>query len=119
MNTTGKSSKIPPSEDETTSPKIPNANQIKDRFTEQDIDNQKSENRVFFLKWVRWIMPVLFTFFILIFCSSVLVWAIHYLTSYSWLKPEQLDKIESVIFSGSIGAVVGISFKTYLEKQLP
>ena len=117
MNTTGRSSRIPPHEDETTSSKIEDSNQIKDRFTEQDeIDKQKSENQLFFLKWVRWTMPVLFVFLIGIFCISLLIWATHYLTPWCWLDTKQLDKIESVIFSGSIGVVVGTSFRNYLEK---
>ncbi|MCY4309502.1 MAG: hypothetical protein OXC57_14700 [Rhodobacteraceae bacterium] len=118
MNTTQRWGKIPPSEttDSKTSSKIDDTT-IEEGFTKQgEIDNQKSENQLFFLKWVRWTMPVLFVFLIGIFCISLLIWATHYLTPWCWLDTKQLDKIESVIFSGSIGVVVGTSFRNYLEK---
>lgn len=60
------------------------------------------------------IVVSLMVFFVGIFCVSLAVWVIHYTTPWGWLTPEQLSKIQSVIFSGTLGAVVS----AYMQKRL-
>lgn len=60
------------------------------------------------------IVPVLMILFTLLFVTSIFAWAWHYLTPWVWLKPEQLSKIQSVIFSGALGAIVSNYFKKHL-----
>lgn len=43
------------------------------------------------------------------------IWAWHFLTPYPFLKPPQLEKLQSVIFSGSLGAVISVLAKSYLR----
>jgi len=52
--------------------------------------------------------------FTALFVAAVVVWAVHFLTPLCWLSEEQLSKLQSIIFSGSLGAVVS----TYLQKHL-
>lgn len=61
-----------------------------------------------------WIVPGLMIVFTLLFAASILVWSWHYLTPCGFLTPEQLSKIQSVIFSGSLGAIVS----SYFQKKL-
>lgn len=60
------------------------------------------------------IVPVLMILFTLLFVASIFAWAWHYLTPWVWLKPDQLSKIQSVIFSGALGAIVSSYFKKRL-----
>lgn len=53
-------------------------------------------------------------FLVLIFLASLGVWVFHHITPWQFLTPEQLSKIQSVIFSGSLGAIVS----SYMQKQL-
>ena len=53
-------------------------------------------------------------FFAIAFTSSIAVWLIHFLTTWTWLDNDQLAKIQTVIFSGSLGAVV----TTFAQKHI-
>lgn len=57
---------------------------------------------------------IMMCFFVTVFMASLGAWVIHYITPWCWLTPEQLSKIQSVIFSGSLGAIVS----AYMQKQL-
>ena len=74
----------------------------------------KHRNHGRMLKLWGWIVPSLMIVFSLLFMLSLVAWAWHYLTPWSWLKPDQLSKIQSIIFSGSLGALV----TGYIQKQL-
>jgi hypothetical protein len=52
------------------------------------------------------------------FALSLIVWSWHYLAPacVTWLTAEQLSKIQSVIFSGSLGAIVTSILKKQLDK---
>ncbi|WP_292085356.1 MULTISPECIES: hypothetical protein [unclassified Brevundimonas] len=67
------------------------------------------------LLWLwGWIVPALMIMFTLLFVGSIMAWGIHYLTPWKWLSSEQLAKIQSVIFSGSLGALV----TSYVQKHV-
>ncbi len=61
-----------------------------------------------------WIVPCLMILFTLLFACALFIWSFHFLTPWGWLTPDQLSKLQSIIFSGSIGAVVS----SYLQKNL-
>lgn len=61
-----------------------------------------------------WIAAGMMIFFTLVFVASLTIWMWHQLTPWVWLTDAQLSKIQSVIFSGSIGAIVS----SYMQKQL-
>jgi hypothetical protein len=66
----------------------------------------KDENTLRLLRHSGKIAVCLMWFFALVFVCSMTVWLVHYLTPYGWLSETQLSKIQTVIFSGSIGALV-------------
>jgi hypothetical protein len=47
-------------------------------------------------------------FFTLLFMTTLGTWTWHYIVAsdYGWLTEDQLSKIQSIIFSGSLGAIV-------------
>jgi len=45
-------------------------------------------------------------FFAAVFVASMGVWLFHFLTPWGWLTELQLSKIQTVVFSGSLGALV-------------
>lgn len=73
------------------------------------IDNDIIWTRVF-----GWIVAFLMIFFTSLFVVSLGSWFIHYTTSWCWLSPDQLSKIQSIVFSGLIGAVVS----SYAQKHM-
>jgi hypothetical protein len=74
----------------------------------------KKRNEAWVLKVWGLIVPFLMILFTLLFVVSIFAWAWHYLTPWGWLKPDQLSKIQSVIFSGALGAIVTNYFKKRL-----
>jgi len=51
----------------------------------------------------------------LLLAIGLAVWAWHFLTPCPFLEPHQLEKLQSVIFSGSLGAVVSVLARSYLR----
>lgn len=51
----------------------------------------------------------------LLLTVGVSIWAWHFLTPYNFLSPHQLEKLQSVIFSGSMGAVVSVLARNYIR----
>lgn len=49
------------------------------------------------------------------YVASMGVWLVHFLTPYGWLAPEQLSKIQTVIFLGSLGAVVTVFVQKHIS----
>ncbi len=80
---------------------------------ERQLRGQEQINRLRFLKVYGWVAVSLVGFLVLCFSASFLSWLLHYLTPWHWLDSEQLGKIQSVIFSGSLGAIVSF----ILQKQ--
>ncbi len=52
-----------------------------------------------------------------ILVAGLMVWCWHYLTPWPFLTEPQLSKVQSVIFSGTLGAVVSSLAKGYLSKD--
>ncbi|MGV9005282.1 MAG: hypothetical protein ACOH1H_00950 [Brevundimonas sp.] len=47
---------------------------------------------------------------------GLLVWTWHFLTPCPFLEPHQIEKLQSVIFSGSLGAVISILARNYIRE---
>lgn len=70
--------------------------------------DQKTNNDLNFLKVYGWVLVVLTIVFAFLFIASLVSWACHYVMpeGWGWLKDNQLSKIQSIIFSGTLGAIV-------------
>lgn len=82
------------------------------------LDSVIEENDVRWLRVYGYILPALTIAFSTIFICSILVWAWHYIapTSCLWLQDHQLSKIQSVLFSGGMGAVISGIISKQLKK---
>jgi hypothetical protein len=90
----------------------------RDWANESLLNGQKTANEVSLL-WVYGKLLIVFMFFfVLLFLGSLASWTLHYLLpiSYHWLTAEQLSKIQSVLFSGSIGGVVSLVAQRHFLK---
>lgn len=74
----------------------------------------KTKNDILWHKCYGWIVVFIMFLLVAIFTASLVVWVWHQITPYLFLTAEQLSKIQSVIFSGTLGAIVS----TYMQKQL-
>lgn len=81
---------------------------------EAALRGQVLKNDLLWSKLYGVIVAGLMIFFTLIFIISLGAWTIHYTTAWCWLTAEQLSKIQSVIFSGVIGAVVSSYAQKYV-----
>ena len=65
-----------------------------------------------------YLLVIAMIFFTLLFLLSLGAWSWHYLAPFrwTWLTADQLSKIQSVVFSGSLGAIVASIMRKQLEK---
>jgi hypothetical protein len=85
---------------------------------EDALTKQKRTNDLNWLWWYGKVVVALLIFFALLFLGSLTSWAAHYLllSSYHWLDNDQFSKIQSVLFSGSVGGVVTLVANKHLSK---
>lgn len=85
---------------------------------EGKLRGQEERNHLLWLR-VYGAVPVVFlAFFTLLFLGAVFSWTWHYLSpaSHHWLTDPQLSKIQSILFSGSIGGVVSFMAQKQISK---
>lgn len=70
------------------------------------LQGTKDQNTLLLLRQSGKIAACLMWFFALVFVASLGVWLFHFLTPWGWLQKAQLSKIQTVVFSGSLGALV-------------
>jgi hypothetical protein len=113
--------KVPPPED----PDPPEwANQSRAKNEEKEWSNEdqlrgaKHKNDMLWLSCYGWLVVAATIFFTLLFMASLGAWSWHYLApvGMTWLTPDQLSKIQSVVFSGSLGAIVTSIMRKQMEK---
>jgi hypothetical protein len=82
----------------------------------QTLDEIREKNDGRWLSVYGLIVIFLTLIFSILFISSLVVWSWHYLAPsyWTWLSSEQLSKVQSVLFSGGMGAIVS----TIVQKQL-
>lgn len=83
-----------------------------------DLEQTKLKNDKRWLSHYGWIVVLLTWVFALIFAFALSFWAWHFLMPecWTWLKPEQLNKIQSILFSSGMGAVVAGMVRSQLGK---
>jgi len=93
----------------------PRAQEEEKNWTDEDaLQGIRRKNDILWHRVYGWVVVVLMIFLVLIFIASLGVWVVHHITPYQFLTQEQLSKIQSVIFSGSLGAIVS----SYMQRQL-
>ena len=87
---------------------------------EEKLRGQRNQNDLIWLKVYGWLIVVATVVLAFLFLVSLLFWVWHYLTPecWGWLTPDQLSRIQAVIFSGSLGAIVASILQKQLAKQL-
>ncbi|MEO0411014.1 MAG: hypothetical protein AAF221_04125 [Pseudomonadota bacterium] len=82
------------------------------------LQGQRNKNDLRWLKVYGLLVVILTAVFAMLFISSLVAWAWHYLTpcAWQWLSAAQLDRIQSFLFSGSIGGVVSLIAQRQLSK---
>ena len=82
------------------------------------LDKVKTTNDRNWLVVYGWIVIVITITFTTIFLASLVIWALHYTLppTWTWLQEPQLSKIQSILFSGGMGAVISSIIKRQLDK---
>lgn len=85
---------------------------------EDRLSGQRRKNDLLWLGVYGFMVVALMVLFALLFVGSLVAWAWHYIApvSWGWLTPDQLSKIQSVIFSGSLGGIVSFIAQRQLSK---
>jgi len=95
---------------------MPDAKKEEEKWDTLDDVKLKNDKRwLTVYGWVFLTITVVFTF---VFVVALLVWVFHYLIpeGWHWLEDQQLSKIQSVLFSGGMGAVISGIIRTQLGK---
>ena len=85
---------------------------------EEKLSNQKNINELRLLWVTGWVIPVVLFFFVVLYVFAIGFWAFHYLAPECWhwiTDANILDKIESVVFSGALGAIVSAKLGQYFQ----
>lgn len=91
---------------------------VKEERNWSSLDDIHENNDKNWLKFYGFIVIGIAAIFTLIFLSGLVIWALHYMLPkcYLWLDPEQLSKIQSVLFSGGMGAVISSLIKRQMDR---
>lgn len=83
-----------------------------------DLDKVRKANDVRWLKCFGWIVVIMTVVFSTLFLVALLIWSYHYMApdDWKWLSHEDLSKIQSVLFSGGMGAIVSGIIRGQLSK---
>ncbi|WJJ93418.1 hypothetical protein [Neopusillimonas aromaticivorans] len=83
-----------------------------------ELGDVKKSNDLRWLKVYGWIVVAITVTFTSIFLASLVIWALHYMLppSLTWLSEQQLGKMQSVLFSGGMGAVISSVIRHQLGK---
>ena len=73
-----------------------------------EIRGQRSQNELWVLKTLGMTIPVIVACIAIFFVSSLFVLGCHYLAPWRWLEPNDISRLQSVMFSGAIGAISSI-----------
>lgn len=86
---------------------------------QNELRDQRTENEKRWLQVLGWILPAILMVFSFAFVAAFFCWAWHHLTpdEWQWLSKEQVSNIQSLIFSGSLGAIVSGTLRKKLTNQ--
>jgi len=84
----------------------------------ESLDDIRLSNDSRWLRVYGWLVLLLTVMFALSFLAAFLIWGLHYTgkSEWLWLKDSQLDKIQSVLFSGGMGAIISGIIRAQLAK---
>lgn len=82
------------------------------------LDQIKAQNDARWLTAYGWVLVVLTGVFVTCFTAALLIWVWHYLSPacWHWLSDVQLSKVQSVLFSGGMGAIISGIIRAQLGK---
>ena len=85
---------------------------------EGKLRGQEEANHLLWLKAYGLVVTLFLICFAILFLGSLGAWSLHYLLpcDWHWLSDDQLSKIQSILFSGSIGGVVSLIAQKQLSK---
>lgn len=83
-----------------------------------DLEKIKLKNDESWLRKYGLLLNIFTITFSLLFLIALLIWSWHYLMpeNLRWLNVENLGKIQSVLFSGSMGAIISGIIKSQVDK---
>jgi len=84
---------------------------------EEELRGVKHRNDVRWHKSYGWIVVILMWSFVALFLVTLVVLSIHYLMPWSFLTEAQLSRIQSIVFSGTIGSVVTGVLQRHINKN--
>lgn len=84
---------------------------------ERRLRGQEASNKLWALRAIGLVVFVMILVFALLFLAAVFSWTAHHVLpeSQHWLDEYQLSRIQSIIFSGALGAIVS----GYIQRLLP
>lgn len=83
-----------------------------------ELDKVRQTNDHRWLRAYGWIAVIFTISFAFLFLASLFVIAWHYLAAdwLTWLRPEQISKLQSLLFSGGMGAILSAAAKKQIDK---
>lgn len=83
-----------------------------------ELEETKRKNDKNWLALYGWVILIITLVFALTFLGALIAWTWHYLapSCWHWLDPHQLSKIQSVLFSGGMGAIISGIIRSQLNK---
>lgn len=83
-----------------------------------DLEETKRSNDKRWLVVYGWVLLAITLTFSFAFIAAFMTWVFHYIAPYHshWLEEPQLNKIQSVLFSGGMGAIISSIIRTQIEK---
>lgn len=77
----------------------------------------RHNNALMIHRTVKWIIPAMLTLGAAMFTGMAAVYVLQLLlpAGYRWLKPEEIQQLHSILFSGFAGGALALIGKTYLE----
>lgn len=84
---------------------------------EAKLKGQRAANDLRMLKFVGFAQVAVAAVLVLMFLAAFVVWSLHYITPWEMLPAEKLAKIQAMIFSGALGAIVSGYAKRFLPKE--
>lgn len=83
-----------------------------------ELEETKRNNDKRWLVVYGWVLLAITIAFSLTFLVALLSWAFHYIAPYGWhwLDDAQLGKIQSVLFSGGMGAIISSIIRAQIGK---
>lgn len=109
---------VPPPELPSTPSWADTRSAVKEEKEWSTLDKVREKNDVNWLSVYGWVVIAITITFTTIFLASLVAWALHYILppKWIWLTDAQLSKIQSILFSGGMGAIISSIIKRQLDK---